>query len=283
MTGHSRPARVLFNGVIGGLMVVALWTFGVAAARAHEFFIDAEPFVVPSGGVLTASLRVGEDFEGAAQAYLPPNFRRFDVVMGGQVVPVAGRAGDRPALNMPAPRDGLAVVVHVTRDYRLTYTNWSKFERFVTHKDAVWVLQAHQDRELNTDRVVERYSRYGKSLIAVGDGGGADASVGLLTEIVAEANPYTDPGLSVMPVKVLYQGQPRKDAQVEIFAKTAEGLVTVSTVRTDDTGRAQVPVVAGSRYLLDAVVLRPLAVDSLKDPTWESLWASLTFAVPARR
>ena len=50
-----------------------------------------------------------------------------------------------------------------------------------------------------------------------------------------------------------------------------------------DTGRAQVPVVAGSRYLLDAVVLRPLAADSLKDPTWESLWASLTFAVPARR
>jgi len=35
----------------------------------------------------------------------------------------------------------------------------------------------------------------------------------------------------------------------------------------------------GYAYLADAVVLRPLVPDTDKGPVWESLWASLSFAV----
>ena len=83
-------------------------------------------------------------------------------------------------------------------------------------------------------------------------------------------------------VEVLYLGKPWAGAQVEIFEKAADESVAVSTVRTDEAGRVTVPVKAGHRYMLDAVVLREPAPDlaAEKNAVWESLWANLTFEVP---
>ncbi len=67
------------------------------ALSAHEFWIEPEAYQVPSGGTMSASLRVGETFGGAAQSYLPRNFERFDTQCAGQLSKVPGRAGDRPA------------------------------------------------------------------------------------------------------------------------------------------------------------------------------------------
>ena len=116
--------------------------------------------------------------------------------------------------------------------------------------------------------------------IAVGDGAGADREAGLETEIVALANPYTDDLSDGLPVRVLYQGAPRADAQVELFAKSPEGEVEITLLRTDAEGVALLPVTPGQVYLADAVVVRPLEPVAEDDPVWESLWASLTFKVP---
>ncbi|WP_439524030.1 DUF4198 domain-containing protein [Marivita sp.] len=250
------------------------------ALSAHEFWIEPEAYQVPSGGTMSASLRVGETFGGAAQSYLPRNFERFDMQCAGQLSKVPGRAGDRPALTVQAPPDGLCVIIHQTRDYTLTYRDWQKFVNFVEHKDFAGVLDAHRARGLPETEFVELYSRYAKSLIAVGDGAGADTEVGLETEIVAEANPYTDDMTGGLPIRVLYNGEPRADAQVEVFAKPPAGKVEVMLYRTDADGRVTLPVQAGHAYLADAVILRPLDPEAEKDPVWESIWASLTFAVP---
>ena len=126
----------------------------------------------------------------------------------------------------------------------------------------------------------ERYSRHAKSLVALGDGAGADREMGLLTEIMAEANPYTDDLSGGFPVRVLYQGAPRADVQVELFERNAAGDVTIRLYRTDDQGRVSVDVTPGHFYLVDSVVMRELEVTEDKDPAWESLWASLTFETP---
>ena len=64
---------------------------------------------------------------------------------------------------------------------------------------------------------METYRRYAKSLVAVGDGKGSDRDVGLDTEIIALANPYTDDVSGGLPVLVTLYGEPRKDAQVETY------------------------------------------------------------------
>ncbi|WP_116598943.1 DUF4198 domain-containing protein [Primorskyibacter marinus] len=250
------------------------------AATAHEFWISPLEYQITVDAPLVADIRVGENFEGSAFSYLPMRFRRFDVVMGGDLSEVPGRAGDRPALTMPALQEGLAVVVHETTDYLLTYKEWVKFESFTTHKDFGWAMDQHRARGLPETGFRERYSRYGKSLIAVGDGAGRDREVGLLTEIVAQANPYTDDLSTGFPVTVLYEGALRTDTQVELFDKAPDGAVTSTLYRTDEEGVAIFPVSPGHTYLVDSVVMRPLDPEAQDDPVWESLWASLTFRVP---
>lgn len=250
-------------------------------ALSHEFWIDAQAYQIAPGAPIVANLRVGEMLEGAAYPYLERNFQRFDMVQGDATVPVTGRAGDNPALNMPAPGNGLAVVVHTTRAYSLTYTDWQKFINFCKHKAFEWALEQHEARGLPREGFKEQYIRHAKSLIAVGDGQGSDRAVGLETEIIALANPYTDDLSNGLPVRVLYKNAPRANAQVELYAQAPDSTVTVTLFTTDDQGEATLTVTPGYRYLADAVVLRAMSPQAPSDPVWESLWASLTFAVPA--
>ena len=259
--------------------MLSVWTVPV---QGHEFWIDPVSHSVPEGAPILADTRVGQAFEGSSYSYNPKTFRRFEIAQGSTVAPVEGRLGDRPALSQTAPGSGLAVALHVTTDNELRYSEFAKFETFVGHKDADWVLAQHAARGLPETGFTELYSRYAKALVAVGDGSGADRDFGLLTEITALANPYTDDISAGLPVRVTYDGAPRVDAQVEVFEKSASGVVSIFTVVTDADGRALVPVKRGHRYMLDAVVLR--APSDLKAATtgavWESLWANLTFETP---
>lgn len=264
------------------LSLVAL-TLGASTAMGHEFWIDAVDFTPAEGAPIVAELRVGENFEGSAYPFIPANFRLFELAHGADRTRVDGRIGDRPALAQTPVAQGLNVVLHVTRDYTLEWSTWEKFVGFVENKDFRGILEEHRAKGYPETSFTEVYSRHAKSLIAVGDGAGADREYGLETEIVALANPYTDDLSGGLPVRVLYQGVPRADVQVEIFAKAADGSVEVTTTRTDDGGRAIVPVVPGREYLIDAVVIRApdAAMAEETDAKWETLWASLTFEVPA--
>ena len=260
------------------LLFTAALALIAGRAAAHEFWIDPAAYQIQPGTEIEASLRVGEEFNGASYPYRPSQITRFDLVMGDTVTPVEARIGDNPALGMPAPSEGLVVVVHETTDSRLTYTDFAKFEKFVAHKAFPTAIADHKARGISTERFAESYRRYAKSLIAVGDGAGADRAVGLKTEIVALANPYTD-ALTEMPVQVLLDGAPRVDAQVELFDMDPSGAVEVTLHRTDAEGKAAFPVTPGHRYLVDAVVIEALPNDNPDDgPVWQTHWAALTFA-----
>ncbi|MAM62066.1 DUF4198 domain-containing protein [Maritimibacter sp. UBA3975] len=251
------------------------------AAVAHEFWISPQAYEVEPGEPIVADLRVGQDFEGSRQTYFPDRFARFEVKMGETVQTVEGRLGDMPAMTFAAPDEGLAVIVHETKGDSLKYKTRDLFEDFVAHKDLGDVLARHADRGLPELDFREAYTRYAKSLVAVGNGEGADAPVGLKTEIVALANPYTDDLSGGLPVRVLYDGAPRIDAQVEVFARDTEGTVTQSFYRTDDAGEATIPVASGTEYMVDAVVMEDTGNDDPEaGPAWHSAWANLTFRMP---
>lgn len=267
--------------IIPALALLVSGFFGAVAAHAHEFWISPEKYQVPEGAAIRAELRVGQFFKGPGYAYLPGSTERFELRQNGSVYPAGTRLGDRPALDGSVPGDGLVIVVHETSDSILTYTKWETFTGFVEHKAFDGALEAHTTRGLPETGFRESYRRFAKSLIGVGSAKGQDQDVGLETEIVARANPYTDDMSQGMPVQILYQGQPRPGAQLEVFDKTADGEVTVTRLRADAEGGVTVPVAPGHEYLLDAVVLRDTGNDDPEaGPVWRSLWASLTFRVP---
>lgn len=251
-------------------------------AKAHEFWIDTVDYQVDPGEAIVADLRVGTEFEGSSQSYIPRNFRRFQFAQNGKAADVPGVLGDRPAVNFPVEDEGLLVVIHQTADQAVTWDTWDKFRNFVVHKDAEWVLDDHIAQGLEKDGVREVYTRFAKSLVAVGAGEGRDVISGMLTEIVAIENPYVDDMSDGFSVSVLYEGKPRPATQVEVFQRAPDGTIEISTIETDSLGVATIPVSAGHEYMLDSVVLR--RTDKLngegKPFQWESLWANLTFEIP---
>lgn len=255
--------------------------FSAGSAKAHEFWVSPDEYRITAQDQIQARLRVGEKMKGAELSYLPNDTARFEVIEGEVARPVTARMGDNPALVMDPLGEGLVVVLHETTDARLVYKDFGVFTNFVTHKDAAWALEAHATRGLPQTGFTETFRRYAKSLIAVGDGAGSDRVVGSKIELVAEANPYTDDLSKGMPLRVLLDGTPRANAQVELFATHPDGTVSVSLHRTDNAGRVAVPVERGVAYLVDSVALTALENnDATLGPVWHSDWASLTFQVP---
>jgi len=253
-------------------------------ALAHEFWIEPPAFQVQKEEPFVADLRNGQLFEGTRQSFFADRNTRLEVVMGDDVAAIDGRMGDRPAIQLPAPaRDGLMILAHEAAPSTLTYREWPKFLKFVDHKDFKQAVATHEARGWAKEGFKEVYTRHSKSLVAVGDGAGSDRALGLATEFVALDNPYAADFDGTLDVALLYAGAPRADAQVEVYARNAQGAVEVAITRTDAQGYAAIPVTAGLSYLLDAVVLRVPEGATTVDagPVWETLWATLTFAVPA--
>jgi len=232
-----------------------------------------------------ADLRNGELFAGTRQSFFDNRYTRLEVTMGDETAPITGRMGDRPVIQLPPPgADGLMILAHEAAPSTVTYRTWEKFMSFVAHKDFAEAEATHLERGWAQENFVEVYTRHSKSLVAVGHGAGSDRALGLETEFVALENPYAADFDGVLDVMLLYDGVGRADAQIEIYARDPSDAVTLTTTRTDEAGRASIAVTPGMDYLLDAVVLRPVAgATTVADgPVWETLWASLTFAVPAR-
>lgn len=258
------------------LALLALTDKGVA----HEFWIDPGTYTIAPNTALSGNLRVGQEFVGASMSYLPRNFETFVVINGGQTREVEGRLGDIPALNIDDMADGLAVVVHQTGVSDLTWSTWERFLNFANHKDLGDVTAMHDARGLSQENVQEDYIRYAKSLVAVGEGAGADARFGMRAELVALDNPYTDDLGGAVTMELWYDDALQPDYQVELFAQDRDGNVEITLHRTDAEGVVTLPVEAGMIYMADAVFLEPAEPAAEGDAMWVTHWANMTFAVP---
>ncbi len=264
------------------LLFILFSLFAPLPLAAHELWLQAKEYMIAPESRLVVDIVNGQKFRGHALPYLPNATILLAEVVAGQLSDLSPRPGDRPALDLPAGAEGLHVLVYQSTVATLTYREFDKFLDFVAHKDLPTSREAHLARGLPETGFKESYARFSKALVAVGDGAGADRRLGLETELVALANPYTDPLAGGLPVQLFYQNAPRADAQIEIFEKNPEGEVYITTTRTDAQGIAHVPVLPGHVYMLDAVVLRIPSADLAAETgaVWESLWANLTFAVP---
>jgi uncharacterized GH25 family protein len=253
------------------------------ASLAHEFWIEPQEYQVESGSEITAHLVNGQNFSGTKLSYFDTRITTFNHTFDGQTAPYEGRNGDSPALTLADQPDGLHVLAYVSSVSRVNYAEWAKFQGFADHKDFADMRARHDARGLPATDFWEAYTRFAKSLVGVGSAAGTDQNLGLETEIVALENPYTGDMSDGIDVQVFYQGNARAETQVELFDKPAEGEVVITLHRTNAEGIVTLPVTPGHSYLVDAVVLR-IPSDALakdKDAVWETLWAALTFAVPA--
>lgn len=248
-------------------------------ALSHELWLEPEKYQLPVGESVAIDIMNGQDFNGLDLSWFDKRVDHASVILNGEAREYKGLPGDLPAISL-ALDEGLHIVTYASTLSKLTYDSWEKTLSFATHKDATWFEKAHADRGLPQEGVTEGYWRYSKTLVAGGDGQGLDVDTGMETEFIALTNPYHLDG-QPMRVLLMYQGAPRGDAQVEMWAKSGDD-VTRTFHRTDAEGIAELPVTPGFSYQIDAVVIRePASTDAIAlGVMWESLWANMTFAVP---
>ncbi len=264
------------------LLLVAACAVPLAPAVAHEYWIEPDAYQVGRDDSIQAHFKNGQEFAGITLSYFDRSSVRFDQMFKGKVTPIIARSGDSPAVQLEAlNKDGLLVLAYETTQSKITYREWPKFIKFTEHKDFQNAAAEHIANGWPQENFKESYSRHVKSLIGVGTGEGSDAALGLQTEFVALSNPYAEGFDGKMSVALTYQGEPRRDAQVEVFERAPDDTVKITLYRTDSEGNATIPVLANHAYLFDAVVLRPAPTSQEPGaPVWETLWAALTFAVP---
>ena len=248
-------------------------------AHPHESWIEPERFRVSEGALIIAAIRVGEGFKGTSYPYIPTEYDRLTISDGhGPVRSITGRLGDLPAISTRPVRKGLHVLAHASRPARLTYGSFEKFRQFLTSEGLEWVISAHRQRRLPPRGFTERFRRFDKSLLEVGESAGNDRVLGMRLELVALKNPYLGKPNRI-PVRLLFEGNPVADAQISVFHKssTSGGSVRVK-LRSDKRGEARIALPLTGRYLVSAVQM-VMPMTGRDGAVWESLWASLTFEV----
>ncbi len=262
---------------------VVIVSFLVSFSSAHEFWVEPKDSNVESGGSIQATLNVGQDLKGNTYSYLPPRFERFTVTVAGDTYDVPGRAGDNPALNMAAEKNGLHIFAYQSKPEKLIYSERKKFQAFLDYEGLDQVLSMHDARGLPDKGFRENYTRFAKTLVQVGNlsGGDEDQPVGLPIEIIADGNPVRNES-DQLDVQLLYEGRPLADVQIAVFHRYLDGNFDRTLARTNSMGRARLALNGSGFYLLSAVHM--LAVnenadgeDKLRLPAWHSLWASLSF------
>jgi hypothetical protein len=248
-----------------------------APAAAHEFWIAPADYILDPGQDLVAELRVGEGFVGDTLSYFPPSFVAFDLLAGEDRIPLPGRMGDDPALNVSGLPEGLLTLVYVSQPSEVTYDDPEVYARFLETEGLQDIAARNAERGLDPVGMTERFTRHARALVASGAGEGADRPAGLRLEIVAETNPYAGDTPEIA-LQVLLDGGPHGAAPLRVLARGPDGTVTETRHATDAEGRARIPAPPGAEILANTVWLEE--TDPATGAPWHSHWASLTFRRP---
>lgn len=255
-----------------------------APSFGHEVWIEPVDWSVAPQEEIKAQIYNGEHLSGYNLIWDDKRIVRAEAWQNQDYKEIKGRLGDRPALTTVGQDNGLLTLLYQSTFSTVDYDTYEKFASFVEEKGHLWALEQHDERRLSRTAIKEAYTRFAKSLVKVGSGDGADAFRGMELELVALDNPYVSSDADEITVRLFYQNERLADNRITVFERAPDGTVSHIVLQTDQDGQASFGVTPGAEYLVDSVVLREPArslVIETRGAVWESLWASLTFEVPA--
>jgi len=251
----------------------------VLPAWGHDLWLlPAES--VTAGKPILVRANVGMDFPRSEHAPDPALFKRRLLIGpdGKEGEPkAAGKDGKSGLLEFEATKPGI-YIVGVETQPKLITLKADAFNAYLIDDGLPHIYRLRHKEKTLDQPGRERYSKYPKALVRVGNGGGGDPCkpAGLLLEIVPLRDPFALKPGNALPVRVLFRGKPLADANVG-WQHPGDGNVARGYVRTDDKGQAHIPI---ARPGLMTIRLTHMTRPKAKDYEWESFWTTLTFRVP---
>jgi uncharacterized GH25 family protein len=259
-----------------GLALLAA-VLSAQAAGAHDFWIEPSAFTPAPGQRVAVRLRVGQELRGDPVPRDPALIQRFVVVGASGESPVPGVPDTEPAGFASFQAPGLYTIAYDS-NRSAVQLDARKFEDYLRQEGLEKISTLRASRGQSAAGVKEVFSRFAKSLIAVGNGSGPgyDRLLGQRLELVPETNPCALTGGGDLRVRLLYEGKPLAGALIMALQKgRPEAKVSA---RSDAQGRVRLRLDRPGLWLVKAVHMVAAPRDAGAD--WESFWASLTFEVP---
>ncbi len=271
---HSRvAAAILFLGLGCGLVGAG------SAVQAHEYWVEPQgPAILALGTAMQGEFKVGVDFKGSRNSYIPRNVERLVLAMpDGSQKALGGELGQRPAVNTTAEQLGTHVVGLVTTRSKLTWRERERFVSFIDYEGLPGILEQHAARGLPEVGFAESYARSAKALFQVGPGDLNDQVLGMPLEVVMIAY---DSQAQRVRLRVLEKGQALAGNQVRLFHRRDGGEEAEQVIAiTDADGTVSFDVSGGGQFMANTVTLRE-PEQAEWDEVWHSWWGSLSFNLP---
>jgi len=266
------------KGRVVRLATLAL-AFACADAIAHDFWVEPTTFSPVSGAPVGVRLCVGDGFDGWSLARNAQRIVRFAALGASGEQAIVGLDGSEPAgfVRLTAPGD--YIITYRSND-AFTRMPAAKFDEYLKDKGLNGIIALRKLQGADSRPVREAYSRHAKALLRVGGSGDevVDRPIGLRLELVAEPRLPTERADTVYAFRLLYDGRPLAGALLTAMRPgTADA---EQRVVTGDDGRARFRLHDSGLWRVASVHMikatEPIAAE------WVSLWASLTFELPAR-
>ncbi|MDB5760060.1 MAG: hypothetical protein JWM30_3349 [Burkholderia sp.] len=264
------------------VLLATLMMLFAPLAGAHEFWLQAQPFMPEAGSSAVVSLKVGENFDGEVTPLVDERTAALRHYAAGSVVDLMPRLPRRtalPSMNVPMASAGLHLIAFDSQPITFSLPA-DKFQAYLHDEGLDYVIEQRAAAGKAAEPGRERYRRHVKTLLK--SGGGSDDTFALKTgqrlEITPLSDPYAAQPGSTLRFRLTFEGRPLANALVKGWHKHDTQLLIIKA-RTDAAGEVSLSLPYAGEWMVSVVHMIPAT--NAPNADWDSFWGNLTFALPA--
>ncbi len=246
---------------------------------AHEYWFEPETFFPGRGEKTVVHLYVGDGLikDREERPFQLSKTTMFQVFSTGNSLDLKTSLVDEamPIYNFSAANAGNYLLA-MERNWSYIKLEPQKFEDYLREDGIEYIIAEREKLGERQKEGRERYSRFIKSLLQVGDKRDETykKSLGLTLEITPLENPYDKKVGDKLKFQITFDGKPL--AERAVFADNRNSPTQKMT--TDKKGQITMKIDRSGLWLVRLVTMRRFAADCGEDD-WESFWSAITFGV----
>jgi uncharacterized GH25 family protein len=258
-------------------LVVLLCTTG---ALAHDYWLEPENFFVTAGASVNVRMYLGGHLTSEEERpYKASATIRFELLSAHarQDISTLARDGETPVANLTLTKPGGYLLAMERKAQTITLLG-EKFTEYLKEEGLDSIIQERARAGESESFGRERYNRYLKTLLQVGDkhDDTYQRIVGHRLEIVPQSNPYKLKPGSTLKLRVLFEGQPLSGATV-FAVNRADGKIYTEQLQTARDGTITVKLERAGVWLIRMVHMQRCIKCEGSD--WESFWTAISFGM----
>ena len=255
---------------------------------AHDFWLVPNAFAIAPGDDLVVRGQTSSRFPTSESAVPPERVADARVIEAGGTTPIRDLAVHERSLRLSyRPTAAGQAMVAVTTRPRSVRESAESFRRYLELEGVPELVERYRSEgRLPTDSVTRRYTKYAKTLVEVGQGGGRvyDRTAGHPLEFIPVSDPAGLRAGDSFAVRLLLRGQPLPGVRVHASGvpagmndeqAAAQAREATATTGADGVARFEVPA-AG---LWNVRTLHIVPADAGTGADWDAHWASMVFGV----